>query len=213
MAEYELNDHDRAELVKGFFKRFGYWIIAAIIIFAVGLGFSTYWQNHASTRAQAASNAYQALLTSMQNGAKPNVIEAAATQISDDYADTIYGTLAELNLAQLAISQNNLDGAAGFLQKALKQNSDDKLAPIIRLRLARVLLAQNNPKAVLSTLKDIPDGYAAAYGMLKGDAYVQLNDTAAAKENYQAALSKVNNPLLNQLLTERLNNLSALKVS
>jgi predicted negative regulator of RcsB-dependent stress response len=209
MADYELNDHDRAELVKNFFKRFGYWVILAIIVVAIGLTVNAYWQSHQNTRAQAASNAYQALIISMQNGAKPDVIRTAATQISTDYPGTVYASLAELNLAQLALKQNDLATAATILKKALDQNENNRLAPIISLRLARVLLAQNEAKAALKVLKDAPKGYVSAYGLLTGDAYIQLNDKAAALKSYEAALANVNNPLMGQLLTERINNLSA----
>lgn len=211
MAEYEMNDHDRAELVINFFKRYGLWIVLVLVIFAVALGFSSFWDSHEQTRDAAASNAYQALLGSIQNNAKPEVISAAATQLSQDYPGTVYASLAQLNLAQLMINQNNLSGAETTLRHDLSHNAHNDLQPIISLRLARVLLAENKSQEVVKLLKHPPRGYEAAYGLLTGDAQLQLKDIKAAQASYQSALTAAgNNPVESQLLTERLNNLSAM---
>lgn len=210
MADYELNDHDRAEMVINFFKRYGTWIVLALILCAIGMGFSAFWKNHQQDKNQAASNAYQALLGIVQNGAGVPAIQAAATQITQDYSGTVYASLAQLNLAQIAVNQNNLGAAATILQKDLEQNHHNDLQSIISLRLARVLLAENKADAVIKLLKHPPSGYIPAYGLLTGDAFMQLKNTEDARKHYQTALAAANNnPVLSQLLTERLNNLSA----
>jgi predicted negative regulator of RcsB-dependent stress response len=210
MADYELNDHDRAEIVKRFFLRYGYIILITLILCAVAMGVQALWQNHQQNRNQAASNAYQALTVSMQNGAKPEVISAGANQIVANYPDTAYASLAQMNLAQIAVTQNNLSLAESTLTADLKNNHSNDLAPIITLRLARVLLAENKATEALKILQDPPKGYVSAYSLLMGDANVQLNNRLAAKDNYQKGLIAAGdtNPLITQLLTERLNHLN-----
>lgn len=212
MADYELNDHDRAEIVKRFFQRYGFIILVALVICAVAMGVQALWQNHEQNKNQAASNAYQALIVSMQNGAKPSVIAEGATQIVANYPGTAYASLAQLNLAQIAIAQNDLGTAETTLTADLDQNSSNDLTPIITLRLARVLLAENKAAAALKILKDPPKGYVPSYSLLMGDANVQLKNMLAAKDDYQRGIIAAgqNDPVMTQLLTERLNHLNAL---
>lgn len=212
MADYELNDHDRAEIVKRFFTRYGYVILIALILCAVAMGVQALWQNHEQNKNQAASNAYQALIVSMQNGAKLSVISEGANQIVANYPGTVYASLAQMNLAQIAVAANNLSLAETTLRADLENNSSNDLTPIITLRLARVLLAENQASAALKILNDPPKGYAPAYRLLMGDANVQLKNTLAAKDNYQQGIIAAgqSDPLMAQLLTERLNHLNAI---
>jgi predicted negative regulator of RcsB-dependent stress response len=208
VADYELTDQDRAELIKNFFQRYGSFIVVALLLLVLGLGINNWWQKHQYTRASTASNAYQALLTSMQNGTSPDVIKAAATEISVNYSGTVYASLAQLQLAGIAVAQANLSTAESLLKNDLAQNSHNALKPIISLRLARLWLAENKSQATLDLLKHPPKGYEAAYGLLAGDAYIQLKNLAQAQLSYQQALSAAHNdPVLVQLLTERLNSL------
>ena len=211
MADYELNDHDRAEIVKRFFLRYGYIILVALILFAVAMGVQALWQNHQQNKNQAASNAYQALTVSMQNGAKPAIISEGANQLIANYPGTAYASLAQMNLAEIAVAQNNLSAAETLLTTDLKNNSHNDLTPIITLRLARVLLAENSASKALKILKDPPKGYVPAYSLLSGDANVQLNNMLAAKDNYQQGIIAAGetDPLIAQLLTERLHHLNA----
>ena len=210
MAEYELNDQDRADLVKNFFSRYGYFILILLIIIAVAVGIHAYMRNHAQKQSEAASIAYEALMTSIHNGASANEIKAAATQIIKDYPNTAYSSMAELNLASLSVVQNDFATAETVLQQVLAQNKNNTLTPIITMRLARVLLAENKAQAALLLLQKPPEGFSAPYELLEGDAYVMLNNAKAAQAAYQSALKTAqDNPLITQLLNERLNNLSS----
>ncbi len=204
--DYELNDQDRADIVTGFVKKYARWAVLAIVLIALGFGVNTYIQKKTHAMNEAASMAYQALLLSIQNKASPTSISEAANTIIVDYPRSVYASLAELNLADSAVSQNNLSQAEGILKTTLSKNSDNALTPIVAIRLARVLLAENNPAAALAVLKDPPKGFVGSYALLSGDAYVLENNTAMAKQSFQqAAAASQNNPLISQLATERLN--------
>lgn len=207
--DYELNDHDRADMVKRFLARYGYFIILALVFFALAVGVDKFYQSHQLTKDSAASNAYQGLLNNIKSGAKPQIITAAANQLIQDYPGTPYASLAQLNLAQVAVSQDDLALAEKDLNAALSANSHNDLTPLISLRLARVLLAENKASEVVDLLQDPPKAYAAPYDLLSGDAYVQLKNNAKARESYQAGLkAATNDSLLIQLLNTRLSNLS-----
>ena len=206
--EYELNDQDRADLVKNFFKKFGLWIVLAILVVAMGYGVYTYLQNRSQQQNEAASLAYQAILTATQNGATSEQITQSANQLIQTYPRTIYATFSNLILANLAVQQSNLTSAEEILRSTLRENSGNTLAPVITLRLARILIAENKPKEASSILQNPPTGFVSAYGLLSGDAELLENNPTAAKESYvNAKKANKNNLLLNQLLTERLNSL------
>ncbi len=204
--DYELNDQDRADIVTGFVKKYARWAVLAIVLIALGFGVNTYIQKKTRAMNEEASMAYQALLLSIQNKASAASVSLAAHNIIADYPRSVYASLAELNLADSAVSQNNLPQAEGMLKTILSKNSNNALTPIVAIRLARVLLAENNPSAALTVLKDPPKGFVGSYALLSGDAYVLENNTAMAKQSFQqAVVASQNNPLISQLATERLN--------
>lgn len=207
--EYELNDQDRADLVKNFFKKYGLWIIIAVVVIAIGFGINAYMQKREAVANQNASIAYSAMVTAAQNGATVNQISEAAKSLISNYPKTIYATFADLALANIAVQQNNLPEAESILTKELKKNDGNSFAPIIRLRLARVQIAENKFSDAITLLKSPPKGFEAPYALVTGDAELLQNNPAAAKESYLAAQkTNENDPLVAQLVTERLNSLS-----
>jgi predicted negative regulator of RcsB-dependent stress response len=209
--EYELNDQDRADLVKSFLQKYGYIIVGVILVVAVGLGVNSLMQNHRAHVQQNASIAYQALLTSRQHGASPASLKAAETELIQNYPHTVYASLTRLQLAADALAQNQLAEAEGQLTQALQDNRANALTPIVSLRLARVFLADAKPEAALELLKHPPTGFEASYALLRGDAELALNHRPEAEKAEETALAaSANNPLIHQMAAARLNLLSSL---
>ena len=208
--EYELNDQDRADLVKNFIKKYSTLFIVALIAIAAAFGAYNLIQKHEATVNQNASLAYASLLNSIQNGAASTSIVEQSHNIIQNYHGTVYASMAELNLANIAAQQNNLAEAESILKETLGQNSHNSLTPIITMRLARVYLADHNPKMAISFLKNPPIGFTSPYALLTGEAYLQLGDIALAKKNFKTAINESkNDPLISQMATERLNSLGA----
>ena len=209
-VEYELNDQDRADLVKNFIKKYSTLFVAALIAIALAFGAYNLIQKHEATVNQNASIAYAALLASIQNGEPVATISEECHSIIKNYHGTVYASMAQLNLANIALQQNHLDEAESILKETLGQNSHNTLTPIITLRLARVYLADNNPKMAISFLKNPPIGFTSPYALLTGEAYLQQDDIALAKKNFKTAINESkNDPLISQMATERLNSLGA----
>ncbi len=208
--EYELNDQDRADLVKHFIKKYSPLFVTALVAIAIAFGVYNMIQKHNTTVNQNASLAYTAMLTSIQNGANASTITTESQSIIKQYNGTVYASMAALNLANIAVQQNQLSQAETILQETLSHNSHNNLTPIITLRLARVLLADNNPKMAIRFLKNPPAGFTGAYALLTGEAYLQQSDLALAKQNFTTAISESkNDPIVTQMATERLNSLGA----
>ncbi len=208
--EYELNDQDRADLVKNFLKKYSTLFIVVLIAIALAFGIYNAIQKHENTVNQNASLAYAAILKSMQNGASIASISAESQSLVQNYGGTVYASMAQLTLASIAVQQNDLPQAETLLKKTLANNHHNTLTPIITLRLARVLLAENNPKMAINVLKNPPLGFAGPYALLSGEAYLQLSDLALAKQNFTMAINQSkNDPLVTQMAIERLNSIGS----
>ncbi len=208
--EYELNDQDRADLVKHFIKKYSTLFVVILVVIVLAAGAYRLIQNHQAKVNQNASIAYSALLTSIQNGASADTITTESRSLIKNYHGTVYASLAELNLASIAVQQNHFAEAEAILKEALGQNSHNTLKPLITLRLARVYLADQQPKMALSFLKAPPASFAGPYALLSGDAYLQMNEPALAKHSFETALSQSkNDPAVTQMAMERLTSLGA----
>lgn len=188
--EYELNDQDRAEIIKNFIRRYGYLIIAGMLIISFSFGLYHYIQKKNATQNQNASSDYQAFLVQAKNGASAITLSASAQNIIQTYPDTAYASLSKLYLAKQAVSQNHLADAAQILRADLAQNKNNALTPIITLRLARVLIANGSFTDALNLLSHPPKGFESSYAFLRGNANLALKNKSAAQENYALALAQ-----------------------
>ena len=210
--DYELNDQDRADLVTNFIKKYGPWVVLIVVLIGIGFGVNSYLNNRKATENQNASIAYQAMLMATQHGATSQQITDSANNLIQNYSGTVYASFANLTLASIAIQETNLTKAEGILSDTLKQNKDTSLTPIIQMRLARVLIADHKYTDAINFLTKPPKGFEAPFALLTGDAYLAQNNTAAARASYLAAENAnhnaaQNDPLIAQLLAERLNSL------
>ncbi len=207
--DYELNDQDRVDLVKHFFKRYGWWIVLAILLILIGFGINAYVQKREATANQNASLAYQAILTAAQNGATAQQVAEAANTLIKSYPGTVYATLSNLTLASISVQEGNLGNAENILTASLANNHKNTLTPIIQMRLARVFIAEKKYDEAIALLNNPPKGFAAPFELLKGDAQLAKGSANDAKVSYLAAQTAngQKNPLIAQLLTERLNSI------
>jgi predicted negative regulator of RcsB-dependent stress response len=86
------------------------------------------------------------------------------------------------------VDEGALDKAATELAGVAEHSSDQDLALIARLRLARVQIAQGKPDAALATLGGVPPGaFAGRFHEVRGDADYAKGDKAAALAEYRSA--------------------------
>lgn len=110
-------------------------------------------------------------------------------QIKDQYPKSFYAVSAAMLMAKHAVEQDNLNEAKKQLLWAQDHNSDDTLAPVIDLRLARVLLALDETDAALDLVKDAPyEQSTSLFAEVRGDVLTEKGDSAGAREAYQMAL-------------------------
>jgi predicted negative regulator of RcsB-dependent stress response len=85
--------------------------------------------------------------------------------------------------------RGDLKAAISYLKWALDHTKDLEFRQVIYLRLARLLLAEDNPQEALTALTKIkPGSFSSVYAELRGDAYIKLGQPSEAQLAYQEAL-------------------------
>jgi predicted negative regulator of RcsB-dependent stress response len=189
MQEYT-NEHEQWEAIRDWCKKNG---LQLVIIFCASLlitfGFR-YWQSHQLEKKQEASQLFDQLLSEEKANPDAALIPRIAAELKKDYPRTIYAPLAALFEAKNAVAKNDLPLAEQELLWAIDHSKSSPLRSIATLRLARVLLAHEKPKAALALLEGNTDpNYYPAIEQIKGDIYLTQKKIEKARSAYQNALA------------------------
>lgn len=188
MAEY-LNEQEQVEVLKNFWKRYGNAILVIIVITILAMAGWRNWQNHRAAQLAAASASYESLLQSVSaNQATAVTMQAQALMQSGVLP---YATMAALMLAAEQVNSNQLDQARASLNWVIKHTKSVDFRAIATIRLARILIVQQKAAQAIKLLQSPVAGYQSAYALISGDAYVQLQNYAAAYHAYQTALASL----------------------
>ncbi|MDX1605275.1 MAG: tetratricopeptide repeat protein [Candidatus Competibacterales bacterium] len=188
MAEH-LSDEEKVEAIKQWLQTNGPGIAAGILIGLAGIGGWQWWQNRQQAIAEAASGHYDTLLSAVEADDAPRARGQAAV-LTDTYADTTYGALAGLMLARLDAADGANEQAIEWLRWVLQHTDRRDLRDIARLRLARLLLAEDRLDEAQAQLDQILSAaYSAEQEELRGDIHLARNDIERARSAYQAALA------------------------
>lgn len=189
MAEEYLTDDEQLEAVKQFLKENGAWIAGGVLLALAIIFGSRFYRDHTNQEGMAASTLFGAATTALEanDRAKSRTL---ADAIIKDHSGTPYADQARLLLARLDVDEGKSLNAVAPLTQVMSDSKDSELRNVARLRLARIQVDQGKPDEALKTLADpIPQGFAAPYREVRGDAYAAKKDTAAAVTEYQAALA------------------------
>jgi predicted negative regulator of RcsB-dependent stress response len=200
LTEY-LTEQEQVQQLKDWIKQYGFTVLAGIVLALLISSGWRYWQNYRNKILTHASVIYDEMLTlRAQNNTAGAEIQAK--KLVDQYAKTPYASMASLMLAREAILNKNNAEAITQLNWVLSHGKDQSLREITRIRLARVLIADNNIKGALDLLKKIDDkSFIGLVNEVRGDAYMKQNDINAARNAWQLALSEtpdaeINRPIL-----------------
>ncbi len=196
---------EQLQALKKWWDQNAKWVIGGLLIAGIVVGGWKVWGYWQSKRAAEAAGLYAAVVQAEAQG-KNAAIDAAAKKVLRAYPDTAYGALAGLALAKSQFAQQHMSDAIDTLRGVIKHSPDKGLAIIARIRIARIQLQRDNAKAALDILKGYENGaFAATVQSLRGDAFMQMGQTEAARKAFEQGL-KATDPSsgLHQLLSLRL---------
>ncbi|MFA7552998.1 MAG: tetratricopeptide repeat protein [Spongiibacteraceae bacterium] len=210
MAEDYQTEDEQVEALKTWWRENGKSTVATVVIAIVAVFGWQGWQKQQEQELSAASAIYQNLMVAStgNNGIVTDAQAATARHLADtlknDFSSTTYARFAAFYKAKFAVDANDLPAAEQELRWVLDNGSTPELILQARLRLARVLAAQQKFTEALAQLEDDAGGMPDQFAEVRGDIYLASGDKAKALEAYQKALmlaqalpQSAGNPLLN----------------
>ena len=208
MDTYQTED-EQVQAIKDWWKENGRSVIAGLIIGIGVIAGYRYWTEYKVTHSEQASLLYAQVIASAANADSTKAFEQGKSLISD-YSRTPYAALTALTLSKLAMDKTDYTTAAAQLHWIIDNSSDDGMRHVARLRLARVLAAQDKPDLAISLLHEAdPSGFVTLYQEIRGDILVQQGKTAEARDEYRKALEDLEmNPQRRRTLEMKMNDLA-----
>ncbi|MBG5948985.1 MULTISPECIES: YfgM family protein [Proteus] len=199
-------ENEQVDAIKQFFKNYGLTIVLAAVIGFGGVFGWKYWQSHQSNRLQESAGAFATVSEALAKPTPENI--ALAEKFVTDTND-IYGALASLELAQIAIDANDLVTGERHLTNAVAKVKNDAFADMLNLRLARVQLALDKTDVALVSLEQVKGkAWNGMKNYIRGDVLAKKGDNAGAATAYRSALTDENAGAIRSLVELKLNNLS-----
>ena len=196
MATYDLEEQEQIDALKNFWNDYGRLIIAAVVAFVVGVGGTQGWKHYKRSQAEQASLAFVKLEDAIGKG-DVNEIRNVGQDIIAEYTNTPYAQMAALVVAQTERESGDLETAAKRFQWVVDNARTEEVQLLARLRLAGVLLDQEEYDAALQVLDhEVTEAFSGAYADLRGDVLVAQGKTAEARAQYELAVeqARVNSP-------------------
>jgi predicted negative regulator of RcsB-dependent stress response len=192
MQKLDLEEQEKLEALKAWWKENARLIILAVVAAAIALAGTTGWRWYQRQQSLEASVLYDALTRAVRaDDAK--ALRDAGGALSERYAGTLYASMGALAAAHFHFKRGELKSARAQLQWALEHSPSEDLRNLARLRLAALLLDERAYDEALALLEEAPlESYAALFAALRGDVLVAQQKPAAARAAYQQALEKAN---------------------
>src|SRR5512139_2090771 len=191
MATYDLDEQERLDELKAWWKRWGNLVLIGLAVVIAAAAGWRYWQNRVMTQSLEAATVYEKLTQSLAANDAKAAREAGAMLI-DQYKGTAYAPRAALLLAKLNVMAKDLKSAQAQLEWAAANSKEPAVKDLARLRLAGVQLDQKQYDAARKTLAGThSDAYAFRFHDLEGDVLLAQGKPADARAAYQMAFSKM----------------------
>jgi predicted negative regulator of RcsB-dependent stress response len=181
-----LTYEEQLDKLRKWWEENGLMLAGAVVLSVAGvIGWNWYGERQAATVA-GSSDLYVDYLRA--EGAERETIEAT---LASEYPDSVYRVFILLRNGQSEAEDENPEGALAALTEALSIVDDDKLADVIRIRIARVEQELDRSDAALSILSQVRSlGLRSHVQELKGDIHMARGERALAHEAYSAALEE-----------------------
>jgi predicted negative regulator of RcsB-dependent stress response len=199
----ELSEKEQLEQMRAWWSDYGNYVLGGIVVgigIMVGVGqYRSYTESHATE----ASGLYESIYEATVDGNLESA-ESAAAELYENYGSTIYTDQARLAMARLYMENGRDADAAAALRAVLDHAPDSEIGLVARLRLAKVLIYQNDAEGVVELLRDVEaSAFAARYAEVLGDAYVLLQRYDDARDQYLLAMSDdVARPTVDRVLVQ-----------
>ena len=210
MAVYDLEEQEKLDELKAWWKQWGNSIIAAVAVFVIVLS-GIQWRGHQQVLAGEAATLYDTLTKAAGEKDAKKVADAAKA-VMDKYAGSAYAPRAALVAAKTAFDKGDMAAAKTNLEWVIANAKEEELKSVARLRLASVLADEKNFDGAVKQLDaNTGVGFEVATASLRGDILLAQGKLVDAKNAYAAAIAKSDPETNKQLLQFKLDALGDVK--
>lgn len=189
MADDFQTDEQLAEQAKGWLRENGAWLAGGVVLGLAGLFGWQQWQIAGQRHAVEASAIYE-MLAVAAGAQKLEDAEASLARLAADYSGSPYLDQGRLLIAKLYFNRSKPDDAARYLREVADTGATAEIRRVARLRLARVLIYQEQYDKALALLREPGAGaFEPAYHEVRGDAYAAMGKLEEARTEYQKAVT------------------------
>ncbi|WP_274584416.1 tetratricopeptide repeat protein [Neisseria leonii] len=187
-----IDDQQELENFKYFWKSWGRWLFAVLLLAALGyLGWVMY-QKQQTAKNQEAAAVLVRLAEKAQAGQDDQSIAADLQNLQQNYPASIAAAQASMMVAAAEFDKGRYDEAAKHLSWVLDSQKNGVVQALAAQRLAVVQLQQNQFDAALATLnRPVDAAFAPWFAETKGDVLAAQDKAADAVAAYDEALAKL----------------------
>jgi len=193
------SEKEQIEALHKWWKENGSSIITGLLLGVSILVGGKAWFSYQETQSLNASNIYAMMMAASQAG-QAEEVRNQANKLITDYTQSAYAPLASLQLARLAVQEGELAAAQAQLQWAMDHADLIEVRHEARIRMVRVMIAQQQYEQAVQLLASVTDPgvYDYLYAELEGDIAVAEGKPEKAASAYKKALDKMPSQAPNQ---------------
>lgn len=205
-----MTEEEQLESIKKWWGKYGNIIticLSLVLLTVAGIRYMDY--RHAKLT-QEASNIYEKMITEFSNRQNKAVLSYANVLVND-YGRTVYADVAHMTRAKLHVAENRLGAAKEELQAVVKNTKMSALKQIAKIRIARLLAADQAYENALEQLSVVDDkAYLPVINELRGDIHSAKGQYKEAISAYKLAMDEVkSNGMANLFLEMKSNELAS----
>jgi len=187
MSAYQ-TDEEQLEAIKKWWNQNGKSVIGGVGLgLVIVFGFQG-WQQHNQGQSEMASAAYDNFNTVYKADNKEQALVAAKT-INTNAINPVYVAFTAFKVAKLNVKDGDIASAKTQLSIVLDSAVSSELKQLARIRLAKLLLNENDIAAAKALIEESDNtAFAGEFAVLLGDIALLEKDLDSAKEQYQKAL-------------------------
>lgn len=194
---YDLEEQEQIDALKAWWTKYGNLLTGVLTVVLLAVAGWQGWNWHLRNQSVQAAGYYEALQTAIAAGNKDQVRDASNT-LRNQYGATAYAPRGALLASQALLLDGDADQAREQLQWVVDKGGEPALVPVARLRLAGLLLDQQQYDEALKQLATAPpEAFKALYDDRRGDILAAQRRVADARAAWEAALQALepSNPL------------------
>ena len=158
MVKLSSTEEENTEFLSSLWDKYKYLILLSLVLLGAGIFGWESWSQNRLSNLQDSADMYESFINSLNDDDLDKKV--MAEQIIEKYPNTLYADLVTFHLAKISVEEEDLNKAQEYLMWILKRRDSkwgsdfDPIEATARLRLARVLIANNNSNKALEVINE-----------------------------------------------------------